>query len=79
MLVLTRRVGERIRIGDQIVVTVMEIKGRQVRLGVEAPQEFSVHRQEVYDKIQEENRSAAYWNPADLEKAVDLWKRNQTP
>jgi carbon storage regulator len=47
MLVLTRRVGERIRIGDQIVVTVMEIKGRQVRLGVEAPQEFSVHRQEV--------------------------------
>ncbi|MBI2875573.1 MAG: carbon storage regulator CsrA [Candidatus Tectomicrobia bacterium] len=73
MLVLTRKVGEKIRIGDQITVTIMEVKGRQVRLGIEAPQELGVHRQEIYDKIQEENRLAACWTPADLQNVVDLF------
>lgn len=79
MLVLTRKVGEKIRIGEQIVITVMDIKGKQARLGVEAPQEFSVHRQEIYDRIQEENRQAALWTPADLKGAVDSWGKTDFP
>lgn len=59
MLVLTRRIGECIAIGDSIKVYVMEIKGRQVRLGIEAPAETKVHREEIYRRILEENRLAA--------------------
>jgi len=56
MLILTRKLGESINIGDDIKITVLGIHGRQVRLGVIAPQEITVHREEVYFKIQEENR-----------------------
>jgi|MudIll2142460700_1097286.scaffolds.fasta_scaffold571388_2 carbon storage regulator len=59
MLVLTRKIGESITIGDEIKVYVMEIKGRQVRLGIAAPVETAVHRTEIYQKILEENRLAA--------------------
>ena len=59
MLVLTRKVGESITIGDEIKIYVMEIKGRQVRLGVQAPKDTVVHREEVYQRILEENRLAA--------------------
>jgi len=51
MLILTRRVGESLRIGDDISVTVLGIKGSQVRIGVDAPKTISVHREEVYDRI----------------------------
>lgn len=56
MLVLTRRKDEIIRIGDNTTITVMEIRGDRVRLGIEAPKETSVHRQEVYDAIHREER-----------------------
>ncbi|GAB4318528.1 MAG: hypothetical protein Kow0074_07780 [Candidatus Zixiibacteriota bacterium] len=59
MLILTRKLGESITIGDDIKVTVLGIYGRQVRLGVEAPLQVIVHREEVYLKIKEENRKAA--------------------
>ena len=59
MLVLTRKIGESITIGDEIKIYVMEIKGRQVRLGIAAPAETAVHRTEIYQKILEENRLAA--------------------
>ena len=59
MLILTRKIGESIAIGDNIKVYVMEIKGRQVRLGIEAPTDTKVHREEVFQKILEENRLAA--------------------
>ena len=52
MLILTRRVGESIRINDDITVTVLGVNGMQVRLGVEAPEEVAVHRQEIYERIQ---------------------------
>lgn len=52
MLILTRRVGESIRINDDITVKVLGVQGMQVRLGVEAPEEVVVHRQEVYERIQ---------------------------
>jgi len=58
LLVLKRREGEAIAIGQGIKITVLEIKGRQVKLGIEAPAEIQVHRMEVYQKIQEENLQA---------------------
>jgi carbon storage regulator len=54
LLILTRRVNESLMIGDQITVTVLEVKGRQVRLGVNAPKEVPVHRKEVYERVQRE-------------------------
>lgn len=59
MLVLTRRANQSIIIGNDIIVTVLEIRGDQVRLGITAPRSVSVHREEVYAEIQRENREAA--------------------
>ena len=55
MLILTRRIGESLRIGDEVSVTVLGIKGSQVRIVVNAPKSVSVHREEVYDRINDEN------------------------
>ena len=59
MLVLTRKVGEAIAIGDDIKIIVMQVRGKQVRLGIKASPSTSVHREEVYQRIQDENRAAA--------------------
>lgn len=59
MLILTRRVGESVVIGDDISVTVLGVKGNQVRLGVNAPRDVSVHREEIYAKIQQEEGASA--------------------
>jgi carbon storage regulator len=56
MLILTRRVGETLMIGDEVTVTVLGVKGNQVRIGVNAPKDVSVHREEIYRRIEEEKR-----------------------
>lgn len=58
MLILSRRIGESLKIGEQITIRVMAVRGFQVRIGIEAPEEIQVHRQEVYDKIQREKLKA---------------------
>ncbi|HIF34466.1 MAG: carbon storage regulator CsrA [Pirellulaceae bacterium] len=65
MLVLSRHRDESIMIGDDVVVTIVDIRGDKVRLGIDAPQDIPVHRQEVYEAIQRENRKANEVSPSD--------------
>jgi len=66
MLVLSRQRDETIMIGDEIEITVVDIRGEKVRLGINAPPEISVHRKEVWEAIQRENRAAAMVKPEDI-------------
>jgi len=59
MLILTRRVGETLMVGDEVTVTVLGVKGNQVRIGVNAPKEVAVHREEIYDRIRQEQGDVA--------------------
>ncbi len=81
MLVLARKLHESIRIGDEIEVSVVEIKGDQVKLGIKAPSRVTIHRQEVYDAIQRENVSAADTEPSrvpSLEGMLSAPPKNST-
>jgi carbon storage regulator len=72
LLILTRKVGESVAIGDDIQVSVVEIKGTQVKLGIRAPRDVTVHREEIYLKIQEENRRASQVSTDALGSVEDL-------
>lgn len=73
MLILTRKLGESITIGDDIKITFLEAKGKQVKLGVEAPPQVAVHREEIYHLIREQNIQAV--KVASVEKGIlpDIW------
>jgi carbon storage regulator len=58
MLILTRRVGESLVVGDEVIVTVLSVKGNQVRIGIAAPRNVAVHREEIYERVQRERLSA---------------------
>ena len=58
MLILTRRVGETLMVGDDVTVTVLGVKGNQVRIGVDAPKDVAVHREEIYQRIQKETEQS---------------------
>ncbi len=75
MLILTRKSGETIRIGDDISISVIEIRGSQVRIGITAPREVIVHRQEVYEQIQQQIREAALASPTDKVAIQSLWQQ----
>jgi len=74
LLILTRKLGESITIGDNIRVSVLGIRGRQVRIGIDAPSDVVVHREEIYVKIQDENRKAAGNSKTDLLGMVKMIK-----
>lgn len=76
MLVLTRKVGEVIAIGDNIKIKVVDVKGAQVRLGLEAPPDLRIYREEIYVKIQKENMLAAKWDMDDLKKLVNFFDKS---
>jgi carbon storage regulator len=75
MLVLTRKLGESIAIDDHIKIMVVQIKGKQVRLGIQAPKETKIHRQEVYEAIQDSNKEAAATSPKSVSQVAELLKR----
>lgn len=68
MLVLTRKVGEGVRIGDDILVRILEEKEGRIRIGIEAPREQRIFRDELYTRIQQENVEASRWRPDDLKQ-----------
>ena len=78
MLVLTRKVGEGIAIGDSIKVIVMQVKGKQVRLGIKAGPETVVHREEVYNKIQQENKEASKVSTSNVDDASKMFAKDSS-
>lgn len=75
MLILTRKSGEGLFIGDDIRITILEIRGKQIRLGIEAPTNIVVLRDEIYQRVQEENLQAAGVRDKDVTKIAQLWKQ----
>lgn len=78
MLILTRKLGESIRIGDNIKITVSDIKGKQIRIGIEAPGDVAVHREEVYRVIRE-NVLAAGYDVSNDKSLSHVWNRLKNP
>lgn len=75
MLILTRKLGESITIGNEIKVTLLECQGKQVKLGIIAPKDIKVHREEIFEKIQEENQKAATVSKHDLIEIAQIWRK----
>lgn len=79
MLVLTRKLGESIRIGDTITVKIVDLDGRHVKLGIEAPKNVAVNREEIYERIQRENRAASISKDQGLENIAHVLRKSEEP
>lgn len=77
MLILTRKAGESLHLGDDIKVTVLKVQGNQVKLGLDVPKTMTVYREEIYLRIREENLTAVRASDQDLMAATQLWSRKQ--
>ena len=73
MLVLTRKKDEGIIIGESISITIIDVKGGQVRIGIDAPQDIKIFRRELYEQIKKENEEAVSWKPEDLENIAAVF------
>jgi carbon storage regulator len=74
MLILTRKAGESLHLGDDITITVFGVQGKQVKLGIDVPEDMTVYRDEVYQRIKDENRQAVQTSDNDLLAVTRLWK-----
>lgn len=75
MLILTRKAGESIRINENICITIVDVDGKNIKIGIEAPKSISIHREEVFLRIKEENQKAAGGSDVDLGGIADLFKQ----
>ncbi|SKA86588.1 carbon storage regulator, CsrA [Paucidesulfovibrio gracilis DSM 16080] len=78
MLILTRKPGESLYLGDNIKLKVLSVQGKQIKLGLEVPEEMTVYREEVYLRIKEQNRQALECTDQDLLQAATLWQRKES-
>ncbi|GAA0418488.1 hypothetical protein Aca07nite_06110 [Actinoplanes capillaceus] len=78
MLVLTRRAGESVMIGDDVVVTVLEARGDVIRLGIQAPRDVQVHREEVYRELQDANRAAASPTDSAVKTLAEMFEKPES-
>lgn len=77
MLILTRRPGESLYVGENIRVTILSLQGKQVKIGLEVPGDMTVYREEVYKRVMEENRLALETSNEDLMVAAALWQKHK--
>lgn len=77
MLVLTRKVGEKLKIGDDIVVSILDVTGGNVKVGISAPRSLPIFRLEVYERVQMENISASQKGPEDMTAVLNLWQEKK--
>ena len=75
MLILSRRAGESIYLDDNIKITILEVQGKKIRLGLDVPEDMTVYREEVYLRIREQNRLALQSSQSDLLAVANLWKK----
>ncbi|WFS63798.1 MULTISPECIES: carbon storage regulator CsrA [Desulfovibrionaceae] len=77
MLILTRRPGESLYLGDNIKLKILSVQGKQIKIGLDVPEDMTVYREEVYLKIKEQNRQALEINQQDLLAAAALWQKKE--
>ena len=77
MLVLTRKLSESIRIGDDIIVKIVDLDSRHVKLGIEAPKSVSVNREEIYERIQKENKAASELKDQNVKNVADAFRKSK--